>query len=1043
MVSAKTDQSLARYINILKRFLIDTPSVNLADMAYTLQVGRKHFEHRISAAFKDREELIQLLDSLLLKGGYRRSKERGNSLVFMFPGQGSQYVDMAKDLYVNNPVFSEVMDRGFAIIKKLTGEDFKDVLYPAEKHKNIINETRYAQPLIFLLEYSIAQLIMSYGIVPGYVIGHSIGEYVAACISGVFSFEDGLKLVVKRGELMNKLPYGSMIGLSLNEEQVKTCLNEYISLAAVNGPEQTVLSGDSESIEQVIQEMRLSNIPCVKLHTSHAFHSSMMDPILPFFKKELDKVEFKNPKYTLISNLTGNPIAQNEAISSDYWLMHLRETVKFTHGINTLFSQKDELVFIEVGAGHSLTNLLKQQELQKLNTTPVNLIRSAGETQNDEKYFTEKLGQLWSQGVDIKWDNHYKSEKRQRISLPTYSFDPFKFIAEVNALEALSTRSLKINSDMKDCFYCIQWRQSFWVPGKVVNEKNQFILIFCDEFDLSEKVIRDLDSSNISYCLVKLSQRYQRINDLLYTINPEEEQGFEHLFYDLNSRKIAPSHIYHFWNFDGNKPGHIADGKTLGLYQKLGYESLLTIIRRFSTYFSNSKMQLSVIGNGWYNVFGNELICPEKSTSLASVKVVPLEFENISCRAIDVVDTSNESVIALLKELRSTHFSNETAIRGRNKYVKNFDKIEFEAPSGYTGFKKNGTYLITGANGGMANFFSIFLADEFQSNLILIGRKEAAPELIETLERRGAKVIYVRADVTDSHKMTEGILHAEAVFGEINGVIHAAGTGDFAGIILRRTIEDDKKILAPKVTGTEVLISLFKNKKLDFFVNCSSMSASLAKFSQVAYVAGNIYQDTVAEFGNSAFPIISIEWPALKEVGMAMNSIGHLNSKDKKNLLKYGITPSEAIKVLSYALFLKLPVPIISIIDFREYFQNYYADEENGAMDNIELLSGYTKFRPNLTTDYVPPRTELEKKLASMLGHLLGNKDVGLEDNFFELGGDSLKAMIFLKRINKEFNISISLKDFLEMGTLIKIAAKTADIIRIKTDVSRGNKIII
>ncbi|HJT75557.1 MAG TPA: type I polyketide synthase, partial [Chitinophaga sp.] len=287
-VSAKTEGALGRYLDSLQDFLLKEPDTNLGDLSYTLQVGRKHFSFRHALVYRDREELLRLLKESGTKSQYARSQERNGGLVFLFPGQGSQYREMGRDLYANEPVFRQEMDRGFSIIEKLTGEDFREVLFPSSADGHRINDTRYTQGVIFLVSYSLSRMLLGMGVKPRYMLGHSIGEYVAACISGVFSFEDGLRLVLKRGELMGSLERGTMVSVGMSAEQASSYLGDGVSLAAVNGPEQVVLSGAPLQMLSLMDRLSSADIPYVKLHTSHAFHSSMQDAILEAFRSELE-----------------------------------------------------------------------------------------------------------------------------------------------------------------------------------------------------------------------------------------------------------------------------------------------------------------------------------------------------------------------------------------------------------------------------------------------------------------------------------------------------------------------------------------------------------------------------------------------------------------------------------------------------------------------------------------------------------------------------------------------------------------------------------
>jgi phthiocerol/phenolphthiocerol synthesis type-I polyketide synthase E len=436
-ISAKNENALQRYAGKLREFLANEPDTNLADAAFTLQTGRKHFGRRHCIAFSNREELLTALDNPKLKELALKSKDRSNNVVFMFSGQGSQYANMAKGLYDSDKFFKEELDKGLDALKTLTGTDFSSMLFTDKAEGSPINETRYTQPLLFVTEYALAKLLGNMGITPRYMIGHSIGEYVAACLSGVFSFEDALALVAKRGELMHGVAPGSMLSVPVTEEEAKGYLADGLSLAAVNGPQQVVFSGTDEAIEKLKAALDAKDTPHITLHTSHAFHSQMQDGILADYKVAAEKVTYNKPQIPFVSNLTGEFIKDDEAMSAQYWTDHLRNTVRFSAGLKTLLGKAGDAVYIEVGPGQALTSLLKQQPAK---TAPIGigLVRPIKETMDDAQFFTNRVGQLWANGININWAGYYQGEKRNRIPLPTYAFEPTKCPTVVSPFEGIT-----------------------------------------------------------------------------------------------------------------------------------------------------------------------------------------------------------------------------------------------------------------------------------------------------------------------------------------------------------------------------------------------------------------------------------------------------------------------------------------------------------------------------------------------------------------------------------------------------------------------------
>jgi len=441
VLSAKTRSSLERMTQNLVEYLGKNPEVDLADVAFTLQVGKQAFKHREMVVAANTKEAVELLST---SPNTFTAEIDNRPVIFMFSGQGSQYINMGLDLYKKDPEFRDSMDNCFQQLKEITDYDFKTLVYPGENAGETgseINRTAIAQPLIFALEYSLAKLLMGWGIRPYAMIGHSIGEYVAACLSGVFSLEDALKLVAKRGQLMDTLPGGSMLGVSLGEEDLVPLLPADLSLAAVNASSRCVVSGPNDAIDDFEKKVNQLGYESRRLHTSHAFHSMMMGPILETFKGEVEKIALKKPKLPYISNVSGKWITVEEATSPHYWASHIRETVRFSDGLSELLT-KENAVLIEVGAGRALTTFAKQHNDIKPGHLTINLVRHPNEKAKDDFYLTDKMGRLWLYGVKIHWQGLYAGEYRCRVPLPTYPFDRIHYGVDAAVSKSASSISL-------------------------------------------------------------------------------------------------------------------------------------------------------------------------------------------------------------------------------------------------------------------------------------------------------------------------------------------------------------------------------------------------------------------------------------------------------------------------------------------------------------------------------------------------------------------------------------------------------------------------
>ena len=428
ILSAKTEQALQRSVINLGDFFTEHEELEPADVAFTLMNGRHPFDFRRIAICSDLRNAATVLASTTGKGTAARvARGPAAPIAFMFPGQGSQFVNMGHRIYQINSVFREHFDRCAEIVSQEDGPDLRSIIFPPPSSQASfeINDTACAQPAIFVVEYALAQLWLSLGIVPSMMIGHSVGEFVAACLAGVMSLDDALSLIVKRGRLMGSLPHGAMLSVRLPESRIRELLDPSLSIAAVNAPSLTVVAGPIDSIERFEEMLSRESVVSRRLATSHAFHSQMIEPIVPDFKAACSQVQLSIPSIPFISSVTGDWITGREATDPEYWARHVREPVRFSDGISRLRGVDCSL--LEVGPGNTLTTLALQHPVNHQTLGHDQLVLRSLSGPNDplmeESHLLNAVGSLWLDGANPLWTALYAEERRQRVSLPGYPFE--------------------------------------------------------------------------------------------------------------------------------------------------------------------------------------------------------------------------------------------------------------------------------------------------------------------------------------------------------------------------------------------------------------------------------------------------------------------------------------------------------------------------------------------------------------------------------------------------------------------------------------------
>jgi acyl transferase domain-containing protein/glutamate-1-semialdehyde aminotransferase len=445
VISARSQTSLDQAASNLAAHLASGDSaLNLADATFTLQAGRRHFPYRKATVACTAAEAAEALVSGDPKRLWSRKCEHADApVVFLFPGQGAQQVNMGRGLYENEPIFAVQVDECAEVLRPLLGLDLRTLLYPLpgdeQDASRQLKETFITQPALFVVEYALAQLWMQWGVAPKAMIGHSLGEYVAACIAGVFSRNDALRILSERARMMQELPAGAMLAVRLAEAEVIPLLGEKLSIAALNSPGMTVVSGPFDAIDALAAMLEEKKVVHRRLATSHAFHSAMLDPMLPGFAEVVRRVEMHPPQVPFVSSLTGAWITDEQATSADYWVQQVRRAVRFSSGIAELL-QDPANILVEVGPGQTLSTLARQHPAKQAAHEIVASLKGEENARQDPRSqdmrsMLEAAGRIWAAGGSLDWAGFHGNETRYRVPLPTYPFERQRYWIDSPAAE--------------------------------------------------------------------------------------------------------------------------------------------------------------------------------------------------------------------------------------------------------------------------------------------------------------------------------------------------------------------------------------------------------------------------------------------------------------------------------------------------------------------------------------------------------------------------------------------------------------------------------
>ncbi len=1014
LLSARSEASLEQRSADLAQALAQRRDLDLADVAFTLHRGRPRLEHRrflVAEGIEDARRALAEKDPERLPTARQEKKDR--PVLFLFPGQGSQYPGMGHGLYESEPLFRAAVDRVAELATPHLGLDLRQLLYPdgvaTQEASERLRETRFAQPAIFAVSWAMAELLASWGVAAQAMLGHSIGELVAATLAGVFRLEDAVLVVAERGCLMQSMPAGSMLAVPLAAADLELRLHGGLALAAVNGPASCVVSGRDAAVAALAESLAEEGVESRPLHTSHAFHSPSMDPILKPFARLLEGMRLQAPERPFPSNVTGTWITPEEATEPAYWARQIRSTVRFADGVARLAGEP-EAVWLEVGPGRGLSSLAGQHG-EAAKRLRLATIRHPKDPDGDRRFLLHTVGRLWQSGAALDGEGFWRGQRRRRLRLPTYPFDRRRYWVEPGdgAAVLYGRPGEEAGTKLEDTFYLPTWRRDRPLPA--LPPTGRWLLVTDREgHALTDALAARLRAAGRTIFLARAGDRFADGGAEL-SFDAAAPDGLRPVLEAVE--KGGP--LGRLVDLRGLEPTENPAGATAE-----GFNGVLRLARALGrrTAAGETSTSLVVVTACAFDVLGGERVRPESAGRLGPGLSLAQEVPGLVCRVVDLdpEDDLDTLAAALVAEAQSPTSEPAVALRGAVRWQRAFTPVRLG--DGESRLARGGRYLLTGGFGGIGCTLARHLAQRYGARLALVGRRPAAQRLdtVRELEKAGAQVLALDGDMGNKDDVERVLDEVSARFGGLDGVFHAAGLA--GGGVLQRLGEDEARaVLAPKVDGTLALLDALRCRETAprFVLLFSSTTALTGGLGRADYAAANAFLDALAAgrpAGETA--VMSVNFGTWAEVGMAVRAGAFAPAGDALAAL----APELGLQAVEAVLADELPRVVVSPENVEELVAARAAapadsDEEDGAAGKAE---GHE--RPELANPYVAPNDERERRLAALWASVLGLDEVGVLDNFFELGGTSLAGLQLVRRLRKEMDIEVAAVDLYEGPTI-------------------------
>ncbi|MBC6447372.1 type I polyketide synthase [Actinokineospora xionganensis] len=1040
-VSAATPAALRAQAERLAERLRAEPGLDLADVAHTLTVGRAEHDYRRALVCSDTAAAARGLTAESTAVDARRAKGRPK-VAFLLPGVGDQYPGLGRELYRTEPGYAAAVDRCVEIVERQSGIDLRPLLFPADDRAaagfaamvgrvgaedDPSHRAELAHPFLFTVEYALATLLGQWGVRPDVLVGYSLGEYVAACLAGVFSLDDALRVVVERARLIAEAPAGAMVAVAAGETEVRAVIAAAdVDVAALNGPSMTVLSGGAAEIEAVTAKLAAAGLVARPLRTAHAFHSSLLEPARDKLAALVDSVARHAPTTPVVSNRTGAVLTAAEATSRDYWADHLISPVRFADSVAHCLAEGVD-VFVELGAGQTLGGLVRQHPtagVDSVGTLPAHWV--AADRADDRAELLAACGRLWESGVGVDWAATHQGAAKI-VSLPSYPFQRTAFWPE----QQVDVVAQALPSRPADLCYAPTWRHdpdralsTLDLPGPLV--------VFTD--GVLGSALADLAAAGDRQVVEVVAGTELRRDGRRLVIDPTNPEHYREVFACLDDGPVGVAHLWSLLADSGSDSGSDTGSDTGSDAIRYGFDSLLLAAQAFGDLPGRPGVRLLTVSQGAAEILGADAHAPWRAIVHGLGRVVRHEYAGLTWHGVDIdVDVDADATAGQLAHELMADRADVVGWRRGRRWLSDWTQLS-TVDSKEPVWRPDGVYLITGGTRGLGMALARHLVKAGVRNLALLNRSGRAD--VTDLQAAGARVLLLAADAGVPDQLRAALRACRDHFGTLTGVVHAAGA-PAGGMVARRTVEDARKVLAPKVSAMGPLAELVGpdtpvDERPELLVLYSSAVTAFGGIGEGDYCAANTVLDAYGAALSAtaeSTKVVTVAWGPWQHDDWQTEGVGNgLADKAREYRRKWGFADEAGCAFLDDIIRTGHGQVVAVRQPMREALRDW------SAMLDIDALAGAgaakpanERFpRPRLRTEFVAPRTELETRIADVWGGFLGIDRVGVHDPFFDLGGNSLVGMAMVHAVEKLIDTPIAPAVLFEHPTIAQFAAALA-----------------